>query len=75
MNVFTFQYETSYGDSLVSVFDSIDAVITRLELMKLHDSFEDCESIKIDCQEVVDNDEMTQRLERIKKHYEEHPCK
>tara|TARA_B100000405_G_scaffold69872_1_gene47915 strand:+ start:436 stop:663 length:228 start_codon:yes stop_codon:yes gene_type:complete len=75
MNVFTFQYETSYGDSLVSVFDSIDAVITRLELMKLHDSFEECESIKIDCQEVVDNDEMTQRLERIKKHYEEHPRK
>ena len=75
MNVFTFQYETSYGDSLVSVFDSIDAVITRLELMKLHDSFEECESIKIDCQEVVDNDEITQRLERIKKHYEEHPRK
>lgn len=31
MNVFTFQYETNYGDTLVSVFDSIDAVITRLE--------------------------------------------
>ena len=75
MNVFTFQYETSYDDTLVSVCDSIDAVITRLELMKLHDSFEECESIKIDCQEVVDNDEMTQRLERIKKHYEEHPRK
>lgn len=43
--------------------------------MKLHDSFDECESIKIDCQEVVDNDEMTQRLDRIKKHYEEHPRK
>ena len=75
MNVFTFQYETNCGDTLVSVFDSIDAVITRLELMKLHDNFDEYESIKIDCQEVVDNDEMTRRLERIKKHYEENPRK
>ena len=75
MNVFTFQYKTNCGDTLVSVFDSIDAVITRLELMKLHDNFDEYESIKIDCQEVVDNDEMTQRLERVKKHYEDHPRK
>ena len=73
MNVFTFQYETNYGDTLVSVFDSIDAVITRIELMKLHGSFDECESIKIDCQEVVDNKEMLERLERIKEHYEKHP--
>ena len=72
---FTFQYETNYGDTLVSVFDSLDAVITRLELMKLHDTFDECESIKIDCQELVDNDEMTKRLERIKEHYENHPRK
>ena len=49
MNVITFQYETNYGDTLVSVFDSLDAVITRLKLMQLHDSFDECESIKIDC--------------------------
>ena len=73
MNVFTFQYETNCGDTLVSVFDSLDAVITRLELMKLHDNFDEYESVKIDCQEVVDNDEMTQRLNRVKKHYEKHP--
>ena len=75
MNVITFQYETNYGDTLVSVYDSLDAVITRLELMKLHDTFDECESIKIDCQELVDNDEMTKRLERIKEHYENHPRK
>ena len=71
MNVITFQYETNYGDTLVSVFDSLDAVITRLKLMQLHDSFDECESIKIDCQELVDNMEMTKRLERIKQHYKD----
>ena len=75
MNVFTFQYETCCGDTLVSVFDSIDAVITRLKLMQLHNNFDEFETVTINCREVVDNDEMTQRLERIKKHYEEHPRK
>ena len=73
MNVFTFQYETNCGDTLVSVYDSLDAVITRIKLMQLHNNFDECESIIVRCEEVVDNDEMTQRLERIKKHYEDHP--
>ena len=71
MNVFTFQYETNCGDTVVSVFDSLDAVITRLKLMQLHNSFDEFETVIINCQEVVDNDEMTQRLNRIKKHYED----
>ena len=73
MNVFTFQYETNCGDTLVSVFDSIDAVITRLELMKLRGTFEQYETVKITCAEVVDDAEMQSRLEDVKKHYEKHP--
>ncbi len=73
MNVFTFEYDTCCGDTLVSVFDSIDAVITRLKLMQLHGTFDECESVKITCAEVVDDAEMQLRLERIKKHYEDHP--
>ena len=71
MNVFTFQYETCCGDTLVCVFDSLDAVITRLKLMQLHNTFDECESFTVRCEEVVDNDEMLQRLERVKKHYED----
>ena len=70
MNVFTFQYNTCCGDTLVSVFDSLDAVITKMKIMQLHNSFDDCESITIDCQELVDNDEMEKRLARVKQHYE-----
>ena len=73
MNVFTFEYDTCCGDTLVSVFDSLDAVITRLKLMQLHGTFDECETVKITCAEVVDDAEMQRRLERIKKHYEEHP--
>ena len=70
MNVFTFQYDTCCGDTLVSVYDSLDAVITRLKLMQLHNNFDECESFTVRCEEVVDNAEMQSRLERIKKHYE-----
>lgn len=75
MNVFTFAYDTSCGDTLVSVFDSIDAVITRLELMKLHDNFDECESVTIRCEEIVDNDEMTRRLNNIKEYYAKRDAK
>ena len=70
MNVFTFQYETCCGDTLVSVYDSLDAVITRIKLMQLHGNFDEHESFTVRCEEVVDNDEMQERFKRIKKHYE-----
>ena len=73
MNVYTFEYDTCCGDTLVSVFDSLDAVITRLKLMQLHNTFDECETVKITCAEVVDNDEMKTRLARVKEHYEKHP--
>ena len=75
MNVFTFSYETNTGDTLVSVFDSIDAVITRLELMKLHDNFDEYESVTIRCEEIVDNDEMTKRLNNVKEYYAKRDAK
>ncbi len=75
MNVFTFAYATNCGDTLVSVFDSLDAVITRLEMMKLHDNFDECESVTIRCEEIVDNDEMTRRLNNVKKYYESRESK
>ena len=70
MNVFTFQYETCCGDTLVSVYDSLDAVITRIKLMQLHDNFDEHESFTVRCEEILDNDEMQERFERVKKHYE-----
>ena len=75
MNVFTFQYETNCGDNLVSVYDSLDAVITRLKLMELHGTFDECETVRIDCQEILDSAEMNDRLARMKKHYEERDAK
>ena len=53
---FTTAYDTTYGDiTLTDVYDSIDAVITKLELMKLHGTFEECETLTIKCREVTDN--------------------
>lgn len=70
MIVFTTAYDTTYGDTLTDVFDSIDAVITKLQLMKLHGTFEECETFTIKCQEVTDNKEMLTRYNRVKEHYE-----
>lgn len=67
MNVYTFEYDTTYGDTLVSVFGDLDAVITRLKLMQFQGTFEECESVKITCADVVDDAEMQLRLERVKK--------
>lgn len=54
---------------MVDVFDSLEAVRARLELMDMHQSFDEYETITIRCQELTDITEMNNRLERVRKHY------
>lgn len=64
--VYSFTYDTCCGDTLVDVFDSLEAVRVRLELMDMHNSFDEYETITIRCQELTDVNEMKDRLERVK---------
>ena len=71
MNVFTTEYETCCGDTLTEVYDSIDAVITKLKLMQVHGTFDEHESFTIRYQQIVDDMEMQDRLKRVKQYYDE----
>ena len=70
--VYTFSYNYGDGNEYLSVFDSLDAVITRLKMMQVWNNFDADESIKIECQDVLDNDEMELRLQRTVAHKAKH---
>ena len=46
-------------------------VTKRIQMMELHDSFTEDESIHIEKMEVISDEEATDRYNNIRKHYEE----
>ena len=66
MLVYTTSYDTCCGDTLTEVFDSLDAVITRLKLMEFHNNFDQYETLTIKCSEIATSEEMKVRLKRVK---------
>ena len=69
MNVYIVTIKYPYSDdTLVSVYDSMDAVMNRLEMCRLHGVDED-EEINIHCQEVISLDTSKERLENVRKMY------
>ena len=44
-------------------------VIKRIQMMELHDSFDEDESIHIEKMEVISDEEATDRYNNIRKHY------
>ena len=49
--------------------------MNRLEMMDLHDSFDEDESVTIECQNIITEEVSLERLENIRKHYEERNSK
>jgi len=50
-------------------------VTKRIQMMELHDSFTEDESIHIEKMEVISDEEATNRYNNIRKHYEERNSK
>ena len=50
-------------------------VTKRIQMMELHDSFDEDESIHIEKMEVISDEEATDRYNNIRKHYEERNSK
>lgn len=50
-------------------------VTKRIQMMELHDSFTEDESIHIEKMEVISDEEATDRYNNIRKHYEERNSK
>lgn len=72
MNVYTLRYKTAWsGDEMLTVYSNLRGVINRLEIMDLHDNFDEDETVIIECLEVTSEETSLERLNNIRKHYAE----
>ena len=72
MKVYTLRYKTAWsGDEMLMVYSNLRAVINRLEIMDLHDNFDEDETVIIECMEVTSEETSLERLNNIRKHYED----
>ncbi|QJQ82573.1 hypothetical protein SSBP1_gp07 [Synechococcus phage S-SBP1] len=72
MKVYTLRYKTAWsGDEMLMVNSNLRAVINRLEIMDLHDNFDEDETVIIECMEVTSEETSLERLNNIRKHYAE----
>ena len=72
MNVYVLRYKTAWsGDEMLMVYSNLRAVINRLEIMDLHDNFDEDETVIIECMEVTSEETSLERLNNIRKHYAE----
>ena len=68
--IYVLRYRTAYDCSeMVSVYSSLEAVMNRLEISKLHDNFDVDETMTIECMEVVSEEESLKRLNNIRSAY------
>ena len=54
---------------MVSVYSTLRGAMNRLEMMDLHDSFDEDESVTIECQNIITEEVSLERLENIRRHY------
>ena len=64
--VVTQRYPYSESD-IVSVYQNIDAVMHKMEIVRLH-GMDELEEIKIECTEVIDEDTALERLNNVRKY-------
>lgn len=68
--VYVLRYSLPYeGTDMVSVYSTLRGAMNRLEIMDLHDSFDEDESVTIECQEIITEEVSLERLENIRRHY------
>jgi hypothetical protein len=68
--VYVLRYRTAYdGNEMVSVYSNLRGVLNRLEISDLHDNFDEDESMTIECMEVTSEETSLERLNNIRRHY------
>jgi hypothetical protein len=71
-NVYVLRYSLPYESTeMVSVYSTLRGAMNRLEIMDLHDSFDEDESVTIECMEIITEEVSLERLNSIRKHYAE----
>ena len=72
MKVYALRYKTEWsGDEMLMVYSNLRGIINRLEIMDLHDNFDEDETVIIECMEVTSEETSLERLNNIRKHYAE----
>ena len=70
MNVYVVTQRYPYSESdVVSVYMNIDAVMHKMEILRLH-GMDEGEEINIECMEVVDEETALERLNNVRKYKE-----
>lgn len=70
--VYVVRYSLPYESTeMVSVYSTLRGAMNRLEIMDLHDSFDEDETVTIECQEIITEEVSLERLNNIRRHYEE----
>ena len=68
--VYVLRYSLPYdGTEMISVYSNLRGAMNRLEMMDLHDSFDEDETVTIECQEIITEEVSLERLENIRRHY------
>ena len=68
MNVFVVTQRYPYSESdIVSVYQNIDAVMHKMEILRLH-GMDELEEIKIECTEVINEEIALERLNNVRKY-------
>ena len=68
MNVYVVTQRYPYSESdHVSVYLNMDAVMQKMEILRLH-GMDELEEIKIECVEVIDEDTALERLNNVRKY-------
>ena len=69
--VYVLRYSLPYEcTDMVSVYSTLRGAMNRLEMMDLHGTFDEDESVTIECQEIITEEVSLERLNNIRKHYE-----
>ena len=68
--VYVLRYSTAYSDGdMIQVYSNLRGVLNRMEIMDLHDNFDEDETVTIECMEITSEEKSLECLNNIRKHY------
>ena len=70
--VYVLRYSTAYSDGdMIQVYSNLRGVLNRMEIMDLHDNFDEDETVTIECMEITSEEKSLECLNNIRRHYKE----
>lgn len=65
--VYVLRYSLPYESTdMIQVYDNLRGVLNRMEMMDLHDSFDEDETVTIECLEIISEETSLERLNNVR---------